>query len=291
MPEDDNAFLARVVYDQLTTIACEASDVTYEDISLPSEAGNYRGPAKWVKPLQASKDRVLLFMHGGGYNFGSLTSHRMLCAHLAKACNSLALMVDYRLTPEAPYPAALDDCVAAYKWLLDQGFRAENIVTIGDSCGGGLATTVPLKAIRDGLPRPGAAVAMSPWTDMVGQDSESLKANAQNDALSTTEGIGKLAKRYCQGGASFDDPLISPIYIDETELKKLPPHWISCAGYDLLLNDGTRMAEKLDKAGVEVVLKIHEGQQHVMEFMTSTAPESDQSIKDIGQWVRKKIGS
>ncbi|KAK4545792.1 hypothetical protein LTR36_002746 [Oleoguttula mirabilis] len=288
MPQDNNPFLARIVYDQLTTVASEATEVTYEDVKLP---GNYRGPAKWVKPLHASKDHVLLFMHGGGYNFGSLTSHRMLCAHLAKASNCVALMVDYRLTPEFPYPAALDDCVAAYKWLLDQGYKAENIVTIGDSCGGGLATTVPLKAMRDGLPRPGAAVAMSPWTDKVGKDSESMKTNVQNDILSTPEGTAMLAKRYCHGGAKLDDPLISPIYADEAETKKLPPHWISCAGCDLLLNDGTRMAEKLKKAGVEVVLQVHEGQQHVMEFMAGTAPESDQSIKDIGQWVQKTVGS
>ncbi|KAK5131867.1 hypothetical protein LTR08_000534 [Meristemomyces frigidus] len=288
MPDDDNVFLERSIYDQVMTLASETPDTSYEDIDLPSEAGNYRGPGKWVRPLQASKDHVLLFLHGGGFSFGSLSSHRKLCAHLARSCNALALMVDYRLTPEAAYPAALDDCVAAYKYLLDQGFKAENIVTIGDSCGGGLATSVPLRAMREGLPLPGAAVALSPWTDLVCKDSESYRTNAENDELSPPN---KLAERYCKGGAKPDDPLLSPIYTDMEELRKLPPHWISCAGHDVLLNDGTRMAERLEKAGVEVVLKVHEGQQHVFEFMAGKAAESDESIRDIGKWVRSKIGS
>jgi len=295
MPQDGNPYLQRVIYDQLQNVASEAPDVTYEDISLPGyESGEkYRGPAKWVKPHNGSKSHILLFMHGGGYSFGSLNSHRKMCAHFATSCNALALMVDYRMTPEHAYPAAIDDCVSAYKYLLDQGFKPENVVMIGDSCGGGLATTVPLKAAREGLPKPGASVALSPWTDCANATSESIKSNAQNDALSAQESIDLLAERYVDAaGASRQDPLISPIYAEEAELKRAcPPHWFSCAGHDMLLNDGTRMAKRLEKAGVEVVLKIYEGQQHVFEFMAGKAPEVDQSISEVGEWVRKKIGS
>ncbi|KAK3661603.1 hypothetical protein LTR56_000091 [Elasticomyces elasticus] len=260
----DNPTLERLVYDHISTASSEPTGVTYEDISIDS---NHCGPAKWVKPTKASPSHVLLFCHGGGYSFGSLDSHRKMCGHFAKACNSLALMIDYRLTPEHPAPAAVDDCVSGYRWLLDQGFEAKKIVIIGDSCGGGLATTVPLKAIRDGLPSPGAAVALSPWTDVQCETSPSLTSEPMHDVL----------------GAK--------VYASDEELKTLPPHWISIAGYDMLRDDGTRMAERLQKAGVETVVKTAEGMQHVFEFMAGRAPEADASIKAIGEWVRKQIGS
>ena len=196
-------------------------------------------------------------------------------------------MVDYRLTPEHPYPAPLDDCVAAYKWLLDQGFDAAHIVTAGDSCGGGLSTSVPLAVMQKGWPKPGCAVSLSPWYDLT-NSGETMKTNEQNDVLNTTDFVNMLADRYTKGGASRKDPLISPLFAD---LKGLPPHWISCAGYDQLRDNGERLADKAKAQGVEVVLEVHEGQQHVMEFMAGKAPEADGSIKRIGEWVRQKIGS
>ncbi|KAK3111655.1 hypothetical protein LTR53_012876 [Teratosphaeriaceae sp. CCFEE 6253] len=289
-PDDaNNVALERIVYDQISTASSEPTDVTYEDITIDV---NHRGPAKLIRPLHASKAHVLLFCHGGGYSFGSLDSHRKMCGHFAKACNTLALMIDYRLTPEHPYPAALDDCVAGYKWLLDQGFEAKHLVTIGDSCGGGLATTVPLKAIGDGLPAPAAAVALSPWYDVVCKESASLSTTT--DVLGTMEGMYKIRNRYCGANGSVvdpADPLVSAIYASNEELGKLPPHWISCAGDDMLLDDGKRTAAKLQQAGVETVLKVHEGMQHVFEFLAGRAPEADASIKDVGAWVRGKIGS
>ncbi|KAK5768742.1 hypothetical protein LTS12_001168 [Elasticomyces elasticus] len=285
----DNPTLERLVYDHISTASSEPTGVTYEDISIDS---NHCGPAKWVKPTKASPSHVLLFCHGGGYSFGSLDSHRKMCGHFAKACNSLALMIDYRLTPEHPAPAAVDDCVSGYRWLLDQGFEAKKIVIIGDSCGGGLATTVPLKAIRDGLPSPGAAVALSPWTDVQCETSPSLTSEPMHDVLGAKgmDGMYTIRDRYCKG-SNPTDPIISPVYASDEELKTLPPHWISIAGYDMLRDDGTRMAERLQKAGVETVVKTAEGMQHVFEFMAGRAPEADASIKAIGEWVRKQIGS
>ena len=195
--------------------------------------------------------------------------------------------MDYRLTPEHAYPVPLDDCVAAYKWLLDQGFEAGHIVTAGDSCGGNLATTVPLAAVERGLPKLGAAVSLSPWYDLTSA-GETMKTNAQHDAINTMENVEVIANRYVAGGTSKEHPLVSPLFAD---LKDLPPHWISCGGYDMLLDNGTRLAEKAKKQGVEVVLEVHEGQQHVMEFMAGKAPEADGSLRRIGEWVRKKIGS
>ncbi|KAK3675423.1 hypothetical protein LTR78_004506 [Recurvomyces mirabilis] len=285
-PSDGNVALERATYESVTTAASEVPDVSYEDIKI---SGVQRGPAKLVKPVGASKKHAILFMHGGGYSFGSLDSHRKLCAHLAHSCNTLALMVDYRLTPEHPYPAALDDCVAAYEWLIKQGFEGKNVITCGDSCGGGLTTTVSLKVLRDSLPRPGAAISLSPWYDVACKDSPSL-TKAKNDALGTMEGMYKIRDRYCVG-VDPSDPLISATSASTEELSKLQPHWISCAGYDMLLDDGVRMAEKLQKAGVETVLKVQPEMQHVFEFMAGRAPESDASIKEIGAWVRKTVGS
>lgn len=280
-PQDDNHFLARCVYDQVHTAAAEAPGVSYETTTV---AGR---PCIWIRPEKASSKHVMLFMHGGGYSFGSPNGHRKMSAHLAKACNCLALSVDYRLAPEHPYPAAIDDCMNVYKWLLDQGFKPENIVTAGDSCGGGLSSSVPLAARQRGLPLPGACVALSPWYDMT-NSIDSMQRNSEVDVLQTKAFVDTLADRYTAGDASLKkDPILSPTYGD---LKGLPPHWISCGGYDMLLDAGTEFAEKAKKAGVEVVLEVWEGQQHVFEFMAGKAPEADESIRKIGEWVRRKIG-
>ncbi|KAF2099230.1 hypothetical protein NA57DRAFT_56843 [Rhizodiscina lignyota] len=283
-PDDGNVYKQRAIYDQVHKAASEAPGVSYEDIHI---AGGI--PCKWVRPEGASKKHAIVFMHGGGFSFGSTNGHRKLAAHLAKACNCLALSVEYRLTPEHVYPAALDDCVTAYQWLLDQGFEAKNIVTAGDSCGGGLSTTVPLAAVKRGLPKPGAAVSISPWYDLTGA-GETMTINEANDVLNTKPFVAELAKRYTKN-AKMEDPLISALFASEDELRQLPPHWISAGGYDMLLDNATRFAEKAKKAGLEVVLEIQEGQQHVMEFMAGMAPEADESLRKIGEWVRQRIGS
>ena len=181
----------------------------------------------------------------------------------------------------------MDDCVDGYKALLDQGFKPEHIVVAGDSCGGGLSTSVPLAAIQRGLPKPAASISLSPWYDLTGSGA-SMTENAENDVLNTVPFVEVIANRYVAGGTSREHPLVSPLFAD---LKDLPPHWISCGGYDMLRDQGVALADKAKKAGVEVVLEVHEGQQHVMEFMAGNAPEADGSLRRIGEWVRKKIGS
>ncbi|KAK4630935.1 Monoterpene epsilon-lactone hydrolase [Fulvia fulva] len=281
-PSDGNPLLERAVYDQVHKAGTECPGVSYEHVEVA------RRPAIWVKPEGAKEGRVILFMHGGGYSFGSPNGHRKLTAHLAKACNTLALSIDYRLTPEHPFPAPLHDCVNAYKWLLEQGFKAQHIITAGDSCGGGLATAVPL-ALRDqGIGLPGAAISLSPWYDMT-LSGESMKTNEENDVLNTVAFVNKLADRYTAGEKALrTNPLCSPIFAD---LKGMPPHWISCGGYDQLLDDGKRVAGKLQEAGVEVVLDVGEGQQHVYEFGVGRMREADESVKKIGDWVKEKVGS
>jgi len=223
-----------------------------------------------------------------GLTFGSPQSHRKMAAHLAKAYNCVALSIDYRLSPEHRFPAAIDDGVNAYKFLLDSGFKPELVVTMGDSCGGHLATSVPISARAKGLPVPACAVALSPWYNLT-HKGPTTKLNAQNDMLSTDATLSGMAESFIRDtGARLDDPLVSPLYAD---VKGLPPHWLSIAGHDMLKSGGDEMAEKMRKEGVEVVCEVHEGMQHVFEFMAGRAPEADRSIRMIGEWVKEKIGS
>ena len=290
-PQDDNHFLGRCVYDQVAKAGGECDGVLLKDIHVRSESA----PSKYVQaivfqPINASPDskHAILFMHGGGFSFGSPNGHRKLTAHLANACECMALSVDYRLSPENKYPAALNDCVAAYAHLIELGFT--KIVVAGDSCGGGLSTALPLALVKEGLPVPIASVSLSPWYDLTTVEGGTMDSNEKKDVLNTKPFVKTLASRYVDGsGASKDDPLISPLFASDEDLGKMPPHWISVAGNDMLADHGTRMAERLKKAGVEVVVEVHEGMQHVMEFGAGKVPEADKSIKSIGEWVKPKI--
>lgn len=280
-PPDGNTFIERAVYDEVHQAALECADVTYESTTVADR------PAVWVKPEGASSNHALLFIHGGGFSFGSPNSHRKLTAHLAKSCNIPALSIDYRMTPEHPYPAALDDCVNAYRYLLAKGIPPKHIAVAGDSCGGGLSASVPLAAIKQGLPVPGASISLSPWYDLT-NSGPTFDSNEQNDVLNAKQFVNNLADKYTNGNEELKrNPLISPLFAED--VSGLPPTWISAGGYDMLLDNAQRFAEKLRKAGVEVVLRVHEQQQHVMEFMAGNAPEADESLKDIGVWAKRKI--
>jgi len=276
-------FTARALYDQLDRCATEIPGVSYEDITV---AGR---PAKWLRPVSSSPNCAILYLHGGGFVMGSLISHRKLAAHLAKAANVPVLMHDYRLAPESPYPAAYDDCLAAYKWLIrEKGYEAKSIATAGDSCGGNLATAIALMARRDSLPTPGAVVSLSPWYDLENTGA-TLQTNAHKDALGSKESVDGLVRIFTkdQTLVSARDPMVSAIH---AELKGLPPHYITVGTCDTLEDNGGRLAELLEKAGVEVVYKTYEEQQHVFEFMAGKAPEATESIQSIGAWLKEKLG-
>lgn len=245
---------------------------------------------KSLASMDSGKDKLTKY-----YSFGSPSGHRKLTAHLAAACECPALSVDYRLAPENKYPAAIDDCVAAYKYLLEnQKYPADKIILAGDSCGGGLSTAIPLVAIRQGLPVPAASVSLSPWYDLTSQKGGTMDTNKTNDALGTADFVAKLVQWYVDGntvGAKPSEPLISPLSASDEDLAKVSPHWISCGGFDILRDHGERMAERLKGVGVETVVEVHDGQQHVMEFMAGLAPEAIKSLQDIGVWAKKKVGA
>lgn len=286
---DDNVWLERGLYDQVSKASTEPENVTYAD---KQTSGNNPVRYLWISPKDASHTHALLFLHGGGFSFGSPGgSHRKLAAHLAKACNMPAASVDYRLTPDHPHPAALEDCLSVYRHLIsDLGLESTNIVLCGDSCGGGLASSLPLALAQQNLPKPGASIALSPWYDHT-NSGPSRQYNADKDAMTQLDFSNKLAARYNAGKTPLTDPLVSPLFASKEEMQRaMPPHWISVAGHDTLRCDGEEMTEKLRAAGVEAELRVGEGMQHVFEFMAGKAPEADESVGEIGKWVRGKMG-
>jgi epsilon-lactone hydrolase len=251
---------------------------------LETDAGGVA--AMWLVPKGCADDRVLLCMHGGGFVGGSIYSHRKLFGHLAKAAGVRALVFDYRLAPEHTHPAQLDDAVAAYRWLLELGIDAGHIAFTGDSSGGGLVITTQLRARELGLPLPGAAMPFSPWFDME-LTGESYESNRDKDAFFYKEVVQGLANMLLGEGGNPRDPLANPFYAD---LSGLPPIYIQVGGEETLLDDSRRFAELADNAGVDVRVEIFPWQQHTFQMAAGRAPEADDAIRKLAEWVRPKLG-
>ena len=268
----------RVALDRQHELTAEPTGVTYEEVTCP---GTVR-PAVWCKPLSAKASRVILYLHGGGCFAGSPFSHRKLAGHLATAAGSYALVTDFHLAPDHRFPTQLNDVVATYRWLLDQGFSSSHIALAGDSAGGNLSITCPLKLREIGLPLPAALVPISPWIDMEAL-GESLDFNIAHDVFATRGTEAYFSNLY-RGGESAKSPLTNPLYAD---LAGLPPMHISVGGWEVLVSDATRIAERAREAGVDVTLEISPEMQHVYHLMAGRAPEADKTIGDIGKWLRQ----
>jgi epsilon-lactone hydrolase len=241
-------------------------------------------PAEWVTAEGAAPDRIMVYLHGGSYSAGSPRTHRALVARLSRATGATGVVLDYGLAPERPFPAAVVDTLAAYRWLLQNGTRPEHIVLAGDSAGGGLALAVAL-ALRDGgSPLPAGIVCLSPWTDLAGTGA-SLKTRAKADPWLNPDGVVPEANRYL-AGASPQNPLASPYYGNP---RGLPPIFIQVGDDEILLDDATRMAERARAAGVETTLEVWPGMWHVWQAFTPYIPEARQAIERIGAWVRKRL--
>jgi epsilon-lactone hydrolase len=237
-------------------------------------------PAEWIAAPGAAADRVILYLHGGGYVLGSINTHRAMISRIARASNSRALAIDYRLAPEHPFPAAVEDATAAYKCLLAQGYKPNKIVIAGDSAGGGL-TLAALLAIRDaGIPMPAAAVPISPWTDLEGT-GESVRTRAARDVMVTQENLAGSAKQY-YGTHDPKDPLVSPVHAN---FRGLPPMLIHVGDAEILLDDSTRVAKSAKAAGVNVELEVWDDMPHVWHVFAKILPEGQQAIDKIGKFV------
>jgi monoterpene epsilon-lactone hydrolase len=241
--------------------------------------------AEWIVPSNTTKDRVMLYFHGGGYVMGSCKAHRAIVAKFVKGSGIAALVFDYCLAPEHPFPAALDDSLAAYGWLLDQGIAPAHIVFVGDSAGGGLCLATLLALKDKNIPLPKAAVALSPWTD-VKNTGESWQTNAKADTLSWKESQVVFSKYYA-GDNDPGLPWISPLYGD---LRGLPPILIYVGGDETLLDDSTRFAKKAKDSGVDITLKVGEGMFHCYPACSPLFPEAKQAMEEICTFIKTSIG-
>jgi monoterpene epsilon-lactone hydrolase len=238
-------------------------------------------PAHWLVAPGADTDRVLLFLHGGGYQFGSLRSDGELAARLGRASGMRVLFPEYRLAPEHPFPAAIDDVRAAWRWLrTEQGLSARSIALAGDSAGGGLTVALLVAARDAGEALPAAAVLMSPTVDLTSSGA-SMTERAAQDPISTPAMLRQLASDYL-AGADPKTPLASPLF---ASLSGLPPLLVQVGTADLLLSDSERLATAAAEAGVDVVLQIGEGLPHVYQLMPGT-PEAAEATAQIGKFLR-----
>jgi len=242
-------------------------------------------PAEWLIPPGISNGRVVLYLHGGSYICGSPNSHRSLVANIAIAAKARALVIDYRLAPEHPHPAAVEDAVAAYKWLLSNKVDSKHLAVVGDSAGGGLAIAL-LVSLRDrNVPLPAACVCLSPWTDLA-FTGETWKSKAAVDLILYDYKELAFAKMYL-GGLDPKTPLASPLYAD---LKGLPPLLVQVGTDEVLLSDSTRLVDRAKQAGVNAVLDEWEKMQHVWQFAASFIPEGRRAIERIGEFMDKYYG-
>lgn len=255
------------------------TDYTLEEV----DAGGVK--AWWVRtgtPRHAGK--AIIYLHGGGYILGSATSNLGVPLRIGPAAGVPVLSVEYRLAPEQPYPAALDDCLAAYRWLLKRGLKGNDIALMGDSAGGGLAVSCVLAARRDKLPMPAAVAALSPLTDL-SPTSDTRLTLAPYDPLV----VGDPTARFALYAGEHDvrDPLISPVYGDFTGF---PPLLIQVGTREVLLSDSARLARRAREAGVDVTLDVWEGMWHVWQDH-ATAPEAKAASAEIGRFLESRLTS
>ena len=239
----------------------------------------------WIAPAGAEAG-TLLYLHGGGYVMGSPEARRKTTGHLALAAGVCALVPRYGRGPEEPYPAALEDALAAYRWLLDQGHAAERIVIGGDSAGGGLAIAVALALREDGAPLPAGLLAISPWLDLT-CERDFYAARQHADLAVSTVALKMMAGFYL-GDADPTDPLVSPIY---AELLGLPPIFVAVGGEEILLEDALRLAHSAALADVELTLRIDAGMQHNYHVYGGHMPESDAAIAAMGAWLAERVSA
>jgi len=239
--------------------------------------------AEWISIPGANEEKVFFNLFGGGYVMGTLESRRWIPYHLSRATHLRCLNIEYRLAPEYPFPAALDDSIKSYKWLLSNGFDPKNIIIGGESAGGGLtiATLLKLKVLK--LPLPAAGVLMSPWADLT-VSGKSLLGNQKFEPL-MIEGLKSMAKSYAQK-ESLSNPLISPVFAD---LKGLPPLLIQAGGIEALVDDSISLAERAKTAGVDVKLEVFENMTHVFQNFGLELSESRKAFESVNEFIHKYI--
>lgn len=240
--------------------------------------------AEWLMPKNAADGKLLLYLHGGAYIMGSCNTHRELASHIASTTGVRILLPEYRLAPEHPFPAAIDDAVGIYRALIADGYAAKDIVIAGDSAGGGLtmATLLSLRDARD--PLPAAACLLSPWLDL-SATGESMTTRADRDPWFKPNDMPIVTSYYCEE-SQLRHALASPVFAD---LSELPPLYIQVGEDEILLSDSTRCAESVEATGGNVELEIWPGMWHVFQVFVHRMPESRDAIRKIGEFIRREL--
>jgi acetyl esterase/lipase len=238
-------------------------------------------PCEWIIPKNSLTDQVLLYLHGGGFVFGLTPPHIQMGAYLAQMMGFRLLMVDYRLAPEYPFPAALEDCVTAYRWLLKQGILAQNIVVAGDSAGGNLTVTMLMKLRDNGNSLPAAAACLSPVTDFTTKDN---LGNGFKDPVLPLKAVKFYNQAYI-GHNEAQNPLISPVF---GNLRGLPPFLVHAGEDEILCDDAVRIARLAKSVDVDVRLEIYPRMWHVWQ-LNLTLPQAIQSLDDIAHFFKAHL--
>ena len=264
----------RALFGEWESATLEAVDVSYKSGQMGGVSG------VWAYPAGGDRNKVLLYTHGGGFVVGSSSTHRKLAGHVAKALGVTAFVLDYRLAPEHPFPAQVDDAVAVFNGLVASGIAAKNITTIGDSAGGNLAVATVLRLRQLESETPGAVIAFSPWVDME-MTGGSLESKAALDVLVQRPILEGMRGMFLGETTPTDHPIASPLL---SEYQDYPPLYLNAGSDETLLDDAIRLHEKARSAGVNSTLSVVEGMQHVFPFLAGRAPEADEEIKRIADW-------
>ena len=240
--------------------------------------------AEWTWTETADRRRVVLYLHGGGYVFGSILSHRHLVAEIGRASGSRTLAIDYRLSPENPFPAAVDDALASYRFLLDEGIEPRHIALAGDSAGGGLVVATLVAIKEAGLPQPACGWVISPWVDMEAS-GETFVSRADTDPMVKREIIVNFAQAYLNG-ADPRSPFASPIYAD---LRGIAPLLIHVGASEVLLDDALKLARTAGAADVSVRLEIWPEMVHIWHVFHRILGDGRKAVQTGAKFLREAM--
>ena len=270
---------SRAGFEQFAAMFQVAKDVKIDNVDVNGVS------AVWISTPEAVEENVVLYFHGGGYVFGSINTHKEFMSRISRVSNSRVLLIDYRRAPENPFPAALEDAITAYKWLIDsEGIKPENLIIGGESAGGGLTLATLLKLRDTGIPLPAAALVLSPWADL-DMTGETIRTKARVDPLANPSDLFFLASLYV-GEDDPKNPYISPLYGD---LKGLSPMIIQVGSAEILLSDAERIAERAKAADVDVILDIWEDMIHMFQMFALWSPEGQKATEKLGKYIQKHL--
>jgi monoterpene epsilon-lactone hydrolase len=246
-------------------------------------------PCRWIESPGARRDKAIVYFHGGGFQVGSLDSHRELMARLSAGSGVRVLGVGYRLAPEHRYPAALDDALAVVAWLRAQGFAMRDLALAGDSAGAGLALSAMLALHGRGETLPAAAFLMSAWTDLTAS-GESYDTRAAADPIHQRPMILAMARNFLGGNADASDPLVSPLFADPQALRALPPLLLQVGDRETVLSDSEGFARKVREAGGRAECQAWPGMVHVFQQFPSELQEAREALAAAGRFLAAHLG-